>query len=79
MMSIFKNGRFIVRLDGRHLFYHPEGTDVDGFPYFFGYGSFESRSGDKPEVNLALEAFREEQIRTLHRIAALKVAQGRQV
>ena len=55
----FKVGRSVARFNGKHPFYHPEGTDIDGFPFVIRYGSLDSRSEDEPEVNSALEAFHE--------------------
>lgn len=53
----FKVGRSVARPNGKHPFYHPEGTDVEGFPFIVRFGSLDSRSGDEPVVNSALEAF----------------------
>jgi hypothetical protein len=55
----FKVGRSVAHPNGKHPFYHPEGTDVEGFPFISRYGSLDSRSGDEPEVNSALAVFRE--------------------
>jgi len=55
----FKVGRSVARPNGKHPFHHPEGTDVEGFPFIIRFGSLDSRSGDDPEVNSALEAFHE--------------------
>src|SRR5687768_9481011 len=53
----FKVGRSVARPNGKHPFYHPEGTDIEGFPFIIRFGSLDSRSGDEPVVNSALEAF----------------------
>jgi hypothetical protein len=55
----FKVGRSVARPNGKHPFYHPEGTDINGFPFVTRYGSLDSRSGNELEVNSALEAFHE--------------------
>lgn len=55
----FKVGRSVARPNGKHPFAHPEGTDVDGFPFVIRYGSLDSRMGHEPEVNAALEAYYE--------------------
>jgi hypothetical protein len=55
----FKVGRSVARPNGKHPFYHPEGSDMEGFPFIIGFGSLDSRSGDEPEVNSALQAFHE--------------------
>jgi len=55
----FKVGRSVARPNGKFPFYHPEGTDVEGFPFILRYDSLDSRQGDEPEVNSALEAFHE--------------------
>jgi hypothetical protein len=55
----FKVGRGVARLNGKHPFYHPEGTDIEGFPFVIRFGSLDSRSGDEPVVNSALDAFYE--------------------
>lgn len=52
----FKVGPSVARPNGKHPFYHPEGTDIDGFPFIIRYGSVDSRSGDEPDINSALEA-----------------------
>jgi hypothetical protein len=53
----FKVGRGVARPNGKHPFYHPEGTDIEGFPFVIRFGSLDSRAGDEPEVNTALVAF----------------------
>jgi hypothetical protein len=55
----FKVGRGIARPNGKHPFYHPEGSDIEGFPFIVRYGSLDSRIGGEPEVNSALEGFDE--------------------
>jgi len=55
----FKVGRSVARPNSKHPFYHPEGTDIEGFPFIIRFGSLDSRSGDEPAVNSALEAFHE--------------------
>ena len=55
----FKVGRSVARPNGNHPFYHPEGTDIDGFPYVIRYGSLDARSGDESEVNSARATFLE--------------------
>jgi hypothetical protein len=52
----FKVGRGVARPNGKHPFYHPEGTDIEGFPFIIRYASLDSRSSGEPEVNSALEA-----------------------
>jgi hypothetical protein len=52
----FKVGQSVARPNGKHPFYHPEGTDIDGYPHFVRFGSLDSRSGDESEVNSALQA-----------------------
>ena len=53
----FKVGGSVALPNGKHPFYHPEGSDIEGFPFIIRYGSLDSRSGDEPEVNSAIEAF----------------------
>ena len=53
----FKVGQTVARPNGKHPFYHPEGTDIDGFPFIIRFGSLDSRRGEEPEVNSALTAF----------------------
>ena len=53
----FKVGRSVARPNGKHPFYHPDGSDIEGFPFIIRFGSLDSRSGDEPEVNSALQAF----------------------
>jgi hypothetical protein len=68
----FKVGRSVARPNGKYPFYHPEGTDVEGFPFIARYGSVDSRIGDEPEVNSALEAFQERGAETGCRNAAIQ-------
>jgi hypothetical protein len=49
----FKVGRSVARPNGKHPFYHPEGADIEGFPFMIRFGSLDSRSDDEPEVNSA--------------------------
>jgi hypothetical protein len=53
----FKVGRSVARPNGKHPFCHPEGTDIEGFPFIIRFGSVDSRSGGESEVNSALETF----------------------
>jgi len=53
----FKVGRSVARPNGRHPFYHPDGTDIEGFPFLIRFGSLDSRSGDEAEIDSACEAF----------------------
>lgn len=53
----FKVGRSAARLNGTHPFYHPDGTDIDGFPRMVRYGSIDSRIGNEPIINSAMETF----------------------
>ena len=55
----FKVGRSVARPNGNHPFYHPDGTDIEGFPFIIRFGSLDSRNGDEPVVNSAIEAFHE--------------------
>src|SRR5215470_13015875 len=55
----FKVGRSVARPNHKHPFYHPEGTDVEGFPFIIRFGLLDSRSGDEPEVNSARETFQQ--------------------
>jgi hypothetical protein len=55
----FKVGRSVARPNGKHPFYHPEGSDIEGFPFIIRIGSLDSRRGDELAVNSALEAFHE--------------------
>jgi hypothetical protein len=48
----FKVARSPATLNGRHPFYHPEGSDVP-FPFLAGYGSLDSRAEGEPEINTA--------------------------
>ena len=50
----FKVAQTAATLNGRHPFYHPEGTDVP-FPFIIRYGSLDSRNADEPEINTANE------------------------
>ncbi|SPE63376.1 hypothetical protein SBV1_970030 [Verrucomicrobia bacterium] len=52
----FKVGKSVARPNGKHPFYHPEGTDIEGFPFLIRYGSLDSRRGNEPEVNSALDS-----------------------
>jgi hypothetical protein len=49
----FKVGKSIARPNGKHPFHHPEGTDIDGFPFLCRYGSLDSKNGQETEVNSA--------------------------
>jgi hypothetical protein len=53
----FKVGRSVARPNGKHPFYHPEGSDIEGFPFVIRYGVIDSRAGDEPAVNSARGAF----------------------
>ncbi len=50
----FKVARTPAALNGRHPFYHPEGTDVP-FPFIARYGSLDSREEGESEINSAKE------------------------
>ncbi len=49
----FKVGQSVARPNGKHPFYHPEGTDIEGFPFIVRYGSLNSQCEGEPEVNSA--------------------------
>lgn len=51
----FKVGRSPARPNGKHPFLHPEGTDIDGFPFFMRFGGIDSRIGNEPIINSAME------------------------
>jgi hypothetical protein len=53
----FKVGPSMARLNGKHPFYNPLGSDMEGFPYFVRFGSLNSHTPDEPIVDSALEAF----------------------
>jgi hypothetical protein len=53
----FKVGQSAARANGKYPFHHPEGTDVEGFPFVIRFGSLDSRNDEEPEVNSAIEAF----------------------
>ena len=53
----FKVGRTVARPNGKHPYFHPNGTDIDGFPICMRFGSLKARSGKEPEINSAREAF----------------------
>jgi hypothetical protein len=53
----FKVGRSVARPNGKHPLYHPDGTYIEGFPRIVRFGSVDSRMGDEPTVNSALETF----------------------
>jgi hypothetical protein len=55
----FKVGRSVAQPNGKHPFYHPEGTDIEGFPFIIRFGSIDSRRSAEPQANSALEAFQE--------------------
>jgi len=55
----FKVGCSVVRLNGRYPFYHPDGTEIDGFPFVMRYGSLDSRSENEVAVNSAFDFVRE--------------------
>ncbi len=55
----FKVGRSVAQPNGRHPFHHPEGTDIEGFPFIMRFGSIDSRRSGEPQANSALETFRE--------------------
>jgi hypothetical protein len=46
-----------VKPNGRHPFCHPEGVDVEGFPFILRFGSINSRLEDEREINTAKEAY----------------------
>ena len=49
----FKVGRNPARPNGRHPISHPEGADIDGFPFITRYGSVDARIGDEQTINSA--------------------------
>ena len=51
----FKVGRSVARLNGKYPFYHPHGTDIDGFPFIMRYGSLDSRGQGEATVNSAID------------------------
>jgi hypothetical protein len=53
----FKVGRTVARPNGKHPYFHPNGTDIEGFPICLRFGSLNARSGEEPEINSAREAF----------------------
>jgi hypothetical protein len=55
----FKVGRSPARPNGKHPFYHPDGTDIDGFPFIMRFGSIDSRIGIELVIDSAMDAFRE--------------------
>ncbi len=57
----FKVGRSPARPNGKQPFHNPEGTDIDGFPLLMRFGSIDSRVGNEPLINSAMEAFRKSQ------------------
>ena len=48
-------GKSIAHPNGKYPVYHPEGGDIEGFPYIIRFGSIDSRSTHEPEVNSALK------------------------
>jgi hypothetical protein len=54
-MANFKVGRSVARPNGKHPFYHPEGTDVEGYPFIMRFASIDSRNEDEVEINSARE------------------------
>ncbi len=52
----FKVGRSPARPNGKHPYYHPDGTDIDGFPHFVRFGSVDSRAVNERLINSAMEA-----------------------
>jgi hypothetical protein len=54
----FKVGRGPAKLNGKHPFYSPMGTDIDGFPVFMRFGSVDARIANEQVINSAMEAFR---------------------
>jgi hypothetical protein len=55
----FKVGRSVARPNGKHPFAHPEGSDIEGFPFAILFGSLDSRQSGEPRVNSALTAVEE--------------------
>jgi len=51
----FKVGKSIARPNGKYPVYHPEGTDIEGFPFIIRFGSVDSRSIGELEVNSAMK------------------------
>ncbi|MDF1741192.1 MAG: hypothetical protein P1U86_18670 [Verrucomicrobiales bacterium] len=49
----FKVGMSVARMNRKHPFYHPEGSDMEGYPFFCRYGSLDSRSEGEQEINSA--------------------------
>lgn len=56
----FKIARSAARLNGQYPLFHPEGSNVDGFPYFMRYGSVDSRSEGEATVNSAVDCYQKE-------------------
>ncbi len=52
----FKVGRGSARPNGRHPVWHPEGTDIEGFPFITRYGTIDSRLGNEQAVNSAKDS-----------------------
>jgi hypothetical protein len=50
----FKVGRTAATLNGKHPFYHPDGSDVP-YPFIIRFGSLDSRVDGEPEINTAKE------------------------
>ena len=65
----FKVGRNPARPNGKHAVSHPDGTDIDGFPYILRFGSIDSRIGSERLINSANEAFQESQHAFTQRLA----------
>jgi hypothetical protein len=49
----FKVGQGPAKPNGKYLVSHPEGTDIDGFPFIVRYGSIDSRARNEQIVNSA--------------------------
>ena len=49
----FKVGRGPAKPNGKHPVSHPDGTDIEGFPFIVRYGSIDSRVGNERVINSA--------------------------
>jgi hypothetical protein len=51
----FKVGSSVARPNGKYPFYHPDGTDIEGFPFIIRYASLDARDNEETEINAAME------------------------
>ena len=49
----FKVGHGPAKPNGKHQVSHPDGTDIEGFPFIVRYGSIDSRVGNERVINSA--------------------------